>query len=470
MSAATSHDKTSSKPPQTDRDTLGGHALRAWCVAAFPDSERVVSVSDDDTVVVWKFRTKEQEHRWAHKGATTVAVSRDGKKVASGGRDCALQLWDAESGQRLAGPWKVHKQRVWSVSWSPNGNHIASCPADSFLIIWDVHSGEPILDPLLTEQKAVYTVAYSPNGEKVATGGQDFTIKIWDALTMKLQATLSGHTMTVSSVAWTRDGSKVISGSVDCTVRIWDIIEKKEVCPAIQAHSHAVNYIAVSEHVFATASVDHAYLWNLKTRQCLHGPFELSKSDEANCVALSEDEGTIAACTERGRLYTWNIGKITSAIITGDAEDIQFSDIGDITEPGYDVSEDFFGPHESHHSQPQNGNKVPVKRGFKQQFVALSRAGIPRGIVPRNISASRGRPAAVLNKINETEDHHNRGSATIRTKQSAAGQGSQGVTTTESGPGSQPSSPTTSRERFTWARLWAAVLRLLKRRYSSRHG
>ncbi|KAG0696517.1 WD40-repeat-containing domain protein [Suillus ampliporus] len=345
MSTATSHDNASPKPP-SHRNTLDGHPLRAWCVAAFPDNERVVSASDDDTVVVWKFRTKEKERSWSHKGATTVAVSHDGNKVVSGGRDCSLKLWDAMSGQPLAGPWKVHEQRVWSVSWSPNGNRIASCSADSILIIWNAHSGEPIFKPLPTEQNEVYAVAYSPNGEKVATGGQDFTIKIWDAHTGDLQATLRGHAMSVSSVAWTKDGSNVISGSVDGIVRIWDIIKEKGVCHEIQAHSHGVNYIAVSGHVFATATPDHAYLWSLKTRQRVCGPFELSKSDEANCVALSDDENTISACTEKGRVYTWNIGKITSAIQKGDAED--FSDIGDIDvtgSPDHDdfLPNDFFG-------------------------------------------------------------------------------------------------------------------------------
>jgi WD40 repeat protein len=128
--------------------------------------------------------------------------------------------------------------------------------------------------------------------------------------------------MAVSSVVWTKDGSQVISGSVDHTVRIWGIAEQKEACPEIHAHSHAINYIAVSTRVFVTASVDHAYLWHLKTHQRLAGPFELPKSDEANAVALTDDENLLVACTERGKLYTWNIGKITSVIHKGDAKDV----------------------------------------------------------------------------------------------------------------------------------------------------
>ncbi|KAG2154040.1 WD40-repeat-containing domain protein [Suillus clintonianus] len=404
MSAATSRDNASPDPPKIKRNTVGSHELRAWCVAPFPDNEHVVSASDDDTVVVWNFRTQQKERCWTHKGATTVAVSRDGKKVVSGGRDCALQLWSAESGEHLAGPWKLHKERVWSVSWSPDGNHIASCSADSTLIICNAGSGELILGPLPTEQDAVHAVAYSPDGKNVATGGQDFTIKIWDARTGRLQATLRGHTMAVSSVAWTKDGSQVISGSVDHTVRIWGIAEGKEVCPEIQAHSHAINYIAVSAHVFVTASINHAYLWSLKTRRRLSGPFELSRCDEANCVALSDDENTIAACTERGKVYTWNIGKITSAIQKEGAEDSEFSDIGDVDVTGSpyydsDLPDGFFSNTRSNafqgtSSRAQNGIRGPVKRGVTwQRLVAPLR--IPR---PAVVDVSFARLTAVRTK------------------------------------------------------------------------
>ncbi|KAG1821634.1 WD40-repeat-containing domain protein [Suillus subaureus] len=271
MAAATSHGNPSSSSPekgQIHRNTLGSHERRAWCVAPFPDNERVVSASDDDTVVVWKFRTKEKEYCWSHKGATAVSVSHDGQKVVSGGRDCALQLWNAESGKHLAGPWKLHKQRIWSVSWSPDGNHIASCSEDSILVICNADSGKPIFEPLPTEQAAVHAVAYSPNGESVATGGKDSTIKIWDARKGHMQATLRGHEMSISSVVWTKDGSQVISGSVDHTVRIWGITEQKEYQhTCLQLHLSTTHTFGISR--LASALMAHSSSLNMTRRMVL---------------------------------------------------------------------------------------------------------------------------------------------------------------------------------------------------------
>src|ERR1700710_378312 len=139
MYAVTSHDNASpNSPPITRlcRNAFNGHSWRVWCVATFPDNERIVSASDDGFVIVWNLRTKEEECRWSHEGgATTVAVSSDGKKVVSGGRDRALRLWDVESQDFLSCPSEWHEGRVWSVAWSPDGSRIASCSADNSLII-----------------------------------------------------------------------------------------------------------------------------------------------------------------------------------------------------------------------------------------------------------------------------------------------------------------------------------------------
>ncbi|OAX32175.1 WD40 repeat-like protein [Rhizopogon vinicolor AM-OR11-026] len=470
MSSATSHDSASPSSPSMKhaihRNTLDGHSKRVWCVAPL-DDERVVSASDDDSVIVWKFRTKKQEHALFHKGATTVAVSHDRKIIVSAGRDCALQLWDADSGKLLSGPWKLHKDRVWSVTWSPDGSRIASCSADSNLIIWkwEAHStspsGESFLGPISTEQKAVHSVAYSPFGEKLATGGFDFTIKIWDAGTGSLQTTLCGHTMSVSSLAWTKDGNRVISGSLDHTVRIWDILKKEEMYK-IPAHTDAIKYIAVSDHVFATVSYDKAYLWSLKTHRRLPASFEFSQYDEANCVALSKDETTIAACTERGKVYTWNIGIITS-VIKQNVEGNEVDDIGNIYATG-------LSPFGDNDSDPYDnffidGVKLPAKKTqdttvkFIQRMVAPLR--IPRNTVVLTARRRFKRLPGSLSvepapETNETENYHDQRSvaAIRRLSESAPERYSQ--TTTTLGY-VQPSSANTLRERSRWTKFLATT-------------
>jgi len=327
MSAATPYDNASPGPQPTEhllhRNSLDGHPKRVQCVAPL-GNECVVSVSDDNFVIIWNFRAKKEERRWSHKGAMSVAVSHDGKYVVSGSRFGDLQLWDVESGDNFSGPWKLHVEKVWSITWSPDGSRIASCSEDGTFVIWnarpDSPTGQHFLGPISTEQKAVRSIAYCPLGTKLATGGRDSTIKIWDAETGSLRAVSNDHTMSVSSVALTKD--IVISGSLDRTVRACDIsnLEQNAVMAVSQIitipNPVAFKHIAVSERFFAATSYNCIYLGSLATYELLSASFEFPEGDEPNCSALSGDEATMIACTEKGKVYTWNIGKITSASVS----------------------------------------------------------------------------------------------------------------------------------------------------------
>jgi WD40 repeat protein len=322
MSATTSRDDFAflnlTQTLRLHGQALNGHARRVWCVAPFPDNERIVSASDDGSVIVWNLRTKEKERHWFHEGgATTVAVSPDGKKVVSGGRDYALRLWDAESVHPLSGPWKLHEDRVWSVAWSPDGSCIASCSADNNLIIWNARtespSGEPFLEPIPTGHDVVRALAYCPKGGRIATCGHDSTIKIWDDAG-GLHKTLTGHTERVLSVVWTKDGNGIISGSTDGTIRVWDPEQIME-CVTLAHTGAAIGCVAVSDHVYAAVSTNNTIvLWNPKTHQRLNYSFELPKRDEVHCVAFTPNGITLTMCTEGSGVYTFDIGEIIQGL------------------------------------------------------------------------------------------------------------------------------------------------------------
>jgi len=56
--------------------------------------------------------------------------------------------------------------------------------------------------------------------------------------------TLEGHSHFVLDVAVTADGARAVSASGDRTLKIWDLERRKQ--GMLQAHSHAVNGVAVT--------------------------------------------------------------------------------------------------------------------------------------------------------------------------------------------------------------------------------
>ncbi len=64
-----------------------------------------------------------------------VAWSPDGKRIASGGDDNTVQVWDAANGDHVY-IYRGHSGLVEAVAWSPDGRRIASGSWDKTVQVW----------------------------------------------------------------------------------------------------------------------------------------------------------------------------------------------------------------------------------------------------------------------------------------------------------------------------------------------
>jgi WD40 repeat protein len=166
------------------------------------------------------------------KPLTSVALSTDGDKIAAGGTDGTIWLWDARSGKPLfpniqAGDPTLaggSDNAVRSLAFSKAGDLVISGTAKGAVQMWDTATGQEVgraPDP----KAPIVSLAIGPDGRFVAYGQDDGGILTWDATgplaEQPLRAMKSNHGA-ITGLAVSEDGLLILAGSRDGTVTVWN--------------------------------------------------------------------------------------------------------------------------------------------------------------------------------------------------------------------------------------------------------
>jgi WD40 repeat protein len=283
-------------------------------VIHLPGGQRIMTCSYDGSLQVWDLQSRKRigdSWRDEESGVNTIALSLDGKKVASGSNDGAVRLWDVDT-EKVIAKWTGHKGRISSMCWNRGGRAVSGSYNDGTVRVWDVESGKTVLE-IETGFSNVNTIIYSPDSTMIATGGHSREyLKIWDAKTGTLVANLKGHTQQVNCLAWTADRKTLISGSMDGSIRTWNTTTWQQIA-VLTAHTGSNVYgIAISPNgrILASAALYDrtAQLWNLENDQPIGSP--LQHKDSVNCMLFSTDGKLLVTGGNDSNAYVWNISAI----------------------------------------------------------------------------------------------------------------------------------------------------------------
>eukprot|EP00055_Hartaetosiga_balthica_P010180 m.42663 g.42663 ORF g.42663 m.42663 type:complete len:1323 (-) comp7069_c0_seq2:2542-6510(-) len=201
----------------------------------------------DDILLGTSFDTPQKLALPAHgdRYIRALVVSKDGKKIISGGGDSNIVIHDINSGD-VDDTFLGHKDTVRCLELTADGENVVSGSTDGSVKMWSLLSGRCERSTLMHTQGGVQSISLSSNNHLLATGGRDFAIKLWRFDTMAELRTLTGHTGWVYALKITNDSKHLVSCSRDGSVKIWDIHEGFNCCQSIHPHSDSIRWVTLT--------------------------------------------------------------------------------------------------------------------------------------------------------------------------------------------------------------------------------
>ncbi|HEX5105116.1 MAG TPA: protein kinase, partial [Pirellulaceae bacterium] len=201
---------------------LKGHTS-ARSLAVSPDGKCLASACYEPEAILWDLHTRQQRSKLKMSGQLPeVAFSRDGQILAAGSQFGAVKLFEAATGRETATlqRFEFASTFITGLAFSRDSALVAAANGEGQVQVWEIATGR-LHAALRGHASTVAGLSFSPDGQTLATASADHTVKLWDVVTGQERFTLKGHKGPVTAVEFMPDGNTLITASEDGTVRLW---------------------------------------------------------------------------------------------------------------------------------------------------------------------------------------------------------------------------------------------------------
>ncbi len=356
-----------------------GKALSCYCLTTkggallMPDGKRVVAAYGDDStsITVSSLRTRKELRQVTDDAGDVegLAVSRNGRFLATFGDSRPVVVWDAVKMRPLGRLRGTGTDSTWNVGFSPDGRLVAVDDATRGLELWDVArrtrierlagagnwprtfaftrdgktiafendsgihvravAGGPYRGRPIVIDAVVNDIAFDPTGRLLATATENGVVRIWDATTGRPRgAALLGHENFVNAVAFSPDGRTLASAGQDGTVRLWTVAAAPLGTPVARVSLLAqdpTGRLVADYRGTKPAAIVRESDWSVTRTLPGDGEtIEAAFGPDGKLVALGDESGAVTVwSTATGRrvgpvLGTRHAGRITSVAVSPD--------------------------------------------------------------------------------------------------------------------------------------------------------
>jgi len=307
---------------------LKGHTRSVSSISFSPDGTKLASASADGAIMIWHVILPPQKDALPHvefmaklvdetegerqEGINDIVWSPDSEYLVSASDDHTMHVWAPAYSSRstsasttapirkLAG----HSHCVYCVRFNPIGTLLISGSFDETVKVWDFLAGK-LLRTLPGHSEVVSCLDFSRDGSVIVSGSFDGLIRMWDTTSgqcLKTMVVAQETNAPVTFITFTPNSRYLITCSLDSTVRIWDYRSKEgTVVKSYTGHSN-VKYSIPARVLTLPTTTQHetdktcsrdlvvmgsedgcVCIWDLQSRELL----SKNKSHQESIIAIS---------------------------------------------------------------------------------------------------------------------------------------------------------------------------------------
>ncbi|KAJ4976621.1 hypothetical protein NE237_001727 [Protea cynaroides] len=315
------------KPTSVDQfQVLVRHRQPVTAIALSSDDLRGFSASKDGTIVHWDVDSgKSEKYAWPSKetlrshGAKdpqnssmkwskhvlSLAVSSDGRYLATGGLDRHVHLWDTRTRDHIQA-FPGHKGPVSDVHFRQGTPQLFSASFDRQIKLWNVED-RSYMQTLFGHQSEIVTIDCLRK-ERVLTVGRDRTMRLYK-VPEESQLVFRAPMASLECACFINN-EEFFSGSDDGSVQLWSLTRKKPVY--IVKNAHAV--FTPSEKLGATDN-GITYSGDRRENGCLKPEnYCLAAQSWVSSVTVCSNSDLAASGAGNGAVRLWGIESESSRI------------------------------------------------------------------------------------------------------------------------------------------------------------
>jgi hypothetical protein len=297
------------------------------------DSRWLVSGSTDSTAHLWKLESTDHRTaplllRTSHGSFVSLAVSDNGRWLAIAGaghvtNDVFVRLWDLHANDVLASCVDLpsYQGQLCSLAVSRDGDRVATGNEDGFVRLWQLNNqtGAVIATDLHLHGQPVCAIRFAPDGRSLITAAGRTsgkgTVRSWslENTDAAADAVLADNSSGVELFALTSDGRWLFTADEEPSLRVRDLtaLDEEKAGKLLEGQSTAVQAMALSadDHWLATAGTDNTVrMWYVGANGPAATPIAIRiPRGLVTSVAFAGKGDWLATGNDCGNIQLWNL-------------------------------------------------------------------------------------------------------------------------------------------------------------------